>query len=354
MPLGWQTIADGGRMAARGVWIRATSRFPGAMRQPEPGMAISISRAGIPRRSNAFPRGRSAFGLDGLLANGWEWTATPVRTVRRLPGVSVLRRLFRQFLRWQTFCDEGRLAAHGSQHAAAFFPQLVPTALSIRVCGIPLREQVNRTVYANKRDHGTGRQASSPPTSETDSPSAGQKELPSKYLYDTIGSKLFEVITELPEYGVTRADERLIRGHASEIVRANRGRCGAVRAGQRKRDQDALDSGGALPPPPHVLLPDRDFVRRRWPCAAANWPISIPSASSAWSANTWTGCWKWPRAGAKASGFWCCFSAAPSGTSAIRRTSKFLRNVRMILQTWRRPAAGDGSRKTGSPAPPGL
>ena len=46
----------------------------------------------------------------------------------------------------------------------------------------------------------------------------GQKELPSKYLYDTIGSKLFEVITELPEYGVTRADERLIRGHASEIV----------------------------------------------------------------------------------------------------------------------------------------
>jgi L-histidine N-alpha-methyltransferase len=47
---------------------------------------------------------------------------------------------------------------------------------------------------------------------------AGQKELPSKYLYDTIGSKLFEVIAELPEYGVTRADERLIRGHATEIV----------------------------------------------------------------------------------------------------------------------------------------
>jgi len=36
----------------------------------------------------------------------------------------------------------------------------------------------------------------------------GQKELPSKYLYDTLGSKLFEVIAELPEYGVTRADER--------------------------------------------------------------------------------------------------------------------------------------------------
>jgi L-histidine N-alpha-methyltransferase len=47
---------------------------------------------------------------------------------------------------------------------------------------------------------------------------AGQKELPSKYLYDTLGSKLFEVIAELPEYGLTRADERLLRRHAAEIV----------------------------------------------------------------------------------------------------------------------------------------
>src|SRR6516162_8313729 len=47
---------------------------------------------------------------------------------------------------------------------------------------------------------------------------SGQKELPSKYLYDTLGSKLFEVISELPEYGLTRADERLLRAHAQEIV----------------------------------------------------------------------------------------------------------------------------------------
>jgi dimethylhistidine N-methyltransferase len=47
----------------------------------------------------------------------------------------------------------------------------------------------------------------------------GQKELPSKYLYDALGSALFEVITLLPEYGLTRADERLLRLHAKEIVR---------------------------------------------------------------------------------------------------------------------------------------
>ncbi len=39
----------------------------------------------------------------------------------------------------------------------------------------------------------------------------GQKELPSKYLYDDVGSALFEVISHLPEYGLTRADERILR-----------------------------------------------------------------------------------------------------------------------------------------------
>ncbi|MGB6384680.1 MAG: L-histidine N(alpha)-methyltransferase [Terriglobales bacterium] len=46
----------------------------------------------------------------------------------------------------------------------------------------------------------------------------GQKELLSKYLYDDVGSALFEVISHLPEYGLTRADERLLQRHANEIV----------------------------------------------------------------------------------------------------------------------------------------
>jgi dimethylhistidine N-methyltransferase len=46
-----------------------------------------------------------------------------------------------------------------------------------------------------------------------------QKELHSKYLYDELGSALFEAITRLPEYGLTRADERLLRAHAEDIAR---------------------------------------------------------------------------------------------------------------------------------------
>lgn len=46
----------------------------------------------------------------------------------------------------------------------------------------------------------------------------GQRELPSKYLYDEVGSALFETICVLPEYGLTRADSRLLRRYAAEMV----------------------------------------------------------------------------------------------------------------------------------------
>jgi dimethylhistidine N-methyltransferase len=45
-----------------------------------------------------------------------------------------------------------------------------------------------------------------------------QKELPSLLLYDTLGSRLFEAITALPEYGVAAAAMRLIDRHAREVV----------------------------------------------------------------------------------------------------------------------------------------
>src|ERR1700688_4568817 len=46
----------------------------------------------------------------------------------------------------------------------------------------------------------------------------GQKELPSKYLYDEIGSALFEAICLLPEYGLNRAGGRLMQRHAEDLV----------------------------------------------------------------------------------------------------------------------------------------
>jgi L-histidine Nalpha-methyltransferase len=47
-----------------------------------------------------------------------------------------------------------------------------------------------------------------------------QKTLPCRYLYDDVGSALFEAITHIPEYGLTRADARLLQSHAEELVDA--------------------------------------------------------------------------------------------------------------------------------------
>src|SRR5712692_2366347 len=47
---------------------------------------------------------------------------------------------------------------------------------------------------------------------------APQRMIPSMYLYDDIGTVLFEAITLLPEYGLTRADERLLRMYATAIL----------------------------------------------------------------------------------------------------------------------------------------
>lgn len=50
--------------------------------------------------------------------------------------------------------------------------------------------------------------------------SATPKALPPKYLYDELGSALFDAITKLPEYYLTRAETEILREWGWEIVRA--------------------------------------------------------------------------------------------------------------------------------------
>src|SRR3954451_20459349 len=69
------------------------------------------------------------------------------------------------------------------------------------------------------------------------------KEIPPKYFYDQRGSKLFEEITELPEYYPTRCERAILDTHAGEIVAA----AGAGAAGARTLIE--LGSGAAAKTP---------------------------------------------------------------------------------------------------------
>ncbi len=79
-----------------------------------------------------------------------------------------------------------------------------------------------------------------------------QKELPAKHLYDEVGSALFEVITVLPEYGLTRAEERLLRAHATEIARWLPPRVAVVELGS--------GSGRKTKPPLHAIVNRQECV----------------------------------------------------------------------------------------------
>lgn len=49
--------------------------------------------------------------------------------------------------------------------------------------------------------------------------SAKDKWLPFQYFYDALGSDLFEQICDLPEYYLTRTEDRILRDHAEAMVR---------------------------------------------------------------------------------------------------------------------------------------
>jgi dimethylhistidine N-methyltransferase len=57
------------------------------------------------------------------------------------------------------------------------------------------------------------------------------KVLYPKYFYDELGSRLFEAITALPEYYLTRAEAEILRAHAGEIAAALGGPVWAVELG---------------------------------------------------------------------------------------------------------------------------
>jgi L-histidine N-alpha-methyltransferase len=81
------------------------------------------------------------------------------------------------------------------------------------------------------------------------------KELPPKYFYDERGSRLFERITELPEYYPTRAERAILEREATAIVAAAEPEClvelGSGSASKTRSLLDAMRDAGSL----HTYVP---------------------------------------------------------------------------------------------------
>jgi L-histidine N-alpha-methyltransferase len=98
------------------------------------------------------------------------------------------------------------------------------------------------------RDEADGRPALFETTSR--SLRAEPKELPTVWLYDERGSRLYEKITRLPEYYLPRREGEILRARASAIARRTRARTlvelGAGTAKNTRLLLDALDTAGTL------------------------------------------------------------------------------------------------------------
>src|SRR3954454_2649006 len=93
--------------------------------------------------------------------------------------------------------------------SSAELSQLVPAVVSLRVRDL---QNGGRVMFASALETQFARDVRAGLTQPE------QKTLPCQYLYDNIGSALFEAITFLPEYGLTRADARVIEAHADDLL----------------------------------------------------------------------------------------------------------------------------------------
>src|SRR4051794_3831150 len=134
-----------------------------------------------------------------------------VCAVSRVPAVCLLSRVLRGLLRRRTLRDERRIAGHRARTDPADVPQLVPSALSVRLRHVPVRQMITRAIdkvaataqFANDVQYYLSQQP---------------RQLPSRYLYDELGSALFDAICRLPWYGVTRAELRLLESHGRQLL----------------------------------------------------------------------------------------------------------------------------------------
>src|SRR6267142_7052261 len=145
----------------------------------------------------------------------------PVWPVRRVRGFFLLPGIFGRLLssrrpQRDPLRHEGGVASHRGPSGAAVVSELVPAALSAHLRDLPVRDDMTAKLLTSVIQPAALNEFAAEVRAGLKK--AGQKELPSRYLYDEVGSALFDVITVLPEYGLTRADERLLGRHAVDIV----------------------------------------------------------------------------------------------------------------------------------------
>src|ERR1043165_9016795 len=177
--------------------------------------------------------------------------AQPLPAVSRLPrGGRRPRRIQRQ-VHGQPDGAARLLAGDARGPRARKLPQLLLPGRTLAVQRpAPCRIRMRKTMVAVARKR-TAQQSAENAAFERDVIAglhASPKHLPPKYFYDDVGSKLFDRITELPEYYPTRSELEILNARATEIVRLLPGNSALIEfgSGSFRKARILLDAAPAI------------------------------------------------------------------------------------------------------------
>ena len=201
---------------------RDTGRYPWGTEPPDATRGVFDFSSWDPEPAGSHPAGRSAWGVDDLAGNGWEWTSSvfaPFPGFRTLPSYPEYS---------ADFFDGEHVVLKGASPATArellrpSFRNWFRPRYPLRIRDVPLRAD------GESHDRVDCRRPMQPQDGEAEFVAefaadvrrhlAKQpRQIPSRYLYDALGSSLFDAICELPWYRVTRAEMRLLVRFAPRI-----------------------------------------------------------------------------------------------------------------------------------------
>ena len=126
------------------------------------------------------------------------------------------------------------------------------------------------------------------------------KKLPSMYFYDDHGSDLFDQITELPEYYLTRIETRILEQHADELI-------------ARYRPHELMEIGAGFARKTRILL----SAMHRAGLGDAYVPIDVSDAALEHAGEALTGTYEWLTVRAYVGDFGTDLHRVPRGGNRI-------------------------------------
>ncbi len=191
--------------AAFGADGTSAVSHPWGAAEPDDAHGVFDFSSWDPQPAGSHPAGASAWGVDDLVGNGWEWTSTTFAPFPGFRPMASYPEYSADFFDGEHFVMKGASPATARELLRPTLPQLVSRALSVRLRDIQVRQMMIRT------------EPIAPPVAQFAADvhyylNLAPRQLPSRYFYDELGSALFDAICALPWYGITRTRNAAARG----------------------------------------------------------------------------------------------------------------------------------------------